>query len=176
MIVIALLILPVLIVEYGLGDRIGAHPWLRLLLHFSTGLIWFAFATEFIVMAGVSRSKLRYCGQHWLDLAIIILPAISFLRSLRAVRRSGSRGWRDSNTSPGSAASFACGVCSCAAMRALLLLDVLSKVFGLAPEKRLQRLRERLQETEAEAGILRQEISDLERLIAGRDETDPRPG
>jgi len=176
MIVIALLILPVLIVEYGLGERIGAHPWLRLLLHLGTGLIWFAFATEFIVMAGVSRNKLRYCGQHWLDIAIIILPAISFLRSLRAVRAARlARLARLQHLAKLSRVFRLRGLLM-RAMRALLLLDILSKVLRLGPEKRLQRLRERLLEIEAEAGIVRSEIACLENLIAGRDGTDPRPG
>jgi voltage-gated potassium channel len=86
MIVIALMILPILLVEFGLKEHVAERTWLRVLLHVSTGTIWFAFAFEFIVMCSVAPKKLQYCKKHWLDLAIILLPLLSFLRSLRVLR------------------------------------------------------------------------------------------
>ncbi len=50
--------------------------------------IWFAFATEFLIMVSISRRKLEYLKKHWIDLAIILLPLLSFLRSLRVLRLS----------------------------------------------------------------------------------------
>ena len=86
MIFIALTILPVLLVDVGMKHQVMAHSWLQILLHVSMGLIWFAFAAEFIVMVSVARRKFQYCKGHWLDIAIILLPIISFLRSLRIIR------------------------------------------------------------------------------------------
>ena len=78
MIVIALMILPVLIVEYFWGDSLkqSEHVWTLILLDSCTVVIWVAFATEFIVMCAVAESKFVYCKSHWLDLAIILLPLI----------------------------------------------------------------------------------------------------
>ncbi len=86
MLIIALMILPVLLVEFAMVDQVASRVWLQVVLGVSTGLIWFAFAAEFIVMVTMADKKLRYCKQHWLDLAIILLPLISFLRSLREAR------------------------------------------------------------------------------------------
>ena len=86
MILIALAILPVLLIEFGMRHQVAAHRWLQITLHVSLGVIWFAFAAEFIVMLSVADKKLRYCKGHWIDIAIILLPFVSFLRSLRIVR------------------------------------------------------------------------------------------
>ncbi|MCA9195208.1 MAG: hypothetical protein KDB03_25725, partial [Planctomycetales bacterium] len=86
MIGIALLILPILGLQWRFGEQIINYPTLRIALHIATGVIWFAFATEFIVMVSVTSNKWQYCKKHWLDLVIILLPLISFLRSLRLLR------------------------------------------------------------------------------------------
>jgi hypothetical protein len=57
MIWIALLILPVLGLQAVFQEKIADYPGLRLALHFGAGLIWFAFATEFIVMVSVADKK-----------------------------------------------------------------------------------------------------------------------
>jgi hypothetical protein len=41
-------------------------------------------------MISVAPRRLEYCKKHWLDLAIILLPLISFLRSLRCFVLRGS--------------------------------------------------------------------------------------
>ena len=173
MIVIALLILPVLIVEYSMGEHRGlplAAP--ASALQHGSHLVR--------VCDGVHRDGKRVpqqaplLWQHWLDLAIIILPAISFLRSLRRAPVRLAVGQTPTSGQDQSRLSLAGSDHAC--VRALLLLDVLSKILRLGPEKQLSRLRERLQEIEAEAGVVRGEIANLERLIACRDDTGPRPG
>ena len=74
MILIALMIMPVLIVEFFMKSQVAQYGWLRMLLHVSTGVIWFAFAGEFILMVSVAEKKVAYCKKHWIDLAIILLP------------------------------------------------------------------------------------------------------
>ena len=49
-------------------------------------LIWTAFALEFTVMIAVVDRKLKYCWQHWIDILVIVLPLVAFLRSLRLAR------------------------------------------------------------------------------------------
>lgn len=88
MIVIALLIIPVLLIEWKLYDEVSAYLntdlsfWLDIVQAF----IWMAFAFEFILMFSISTDKLEYTKQNWIDLLIILLPFISFIRSMRIIK------------------------------------------------------------------------------------------
>ena len=62
------------------------YLWLRLALHVSTGLIWIAFSVGFIIRVSATHRKLVYIKKNWIDLAIVLLPLTSFLRSLRVIR------------------------------------------------------------------------------------------
>ncbi|GEM_PF-762428 len=134
MIGFALMILPILAVEHYLPKQV--HPdknlWLVILLDVSTAVIWVAFTTEFIVMASAAEEKFTYCWQHWLDLAIILLPLISFARALRLGRLGNmSRLYRLRGL-------------ALRAFRAVLLLDVFKRLLLLRPERRLARLQRSL--------------------------------
>lgn len=168
MIVIALMILPVLLVEFTLEEQVATHVGLRALLHVSTGVIWFAFAVEFLVMIAVAEKKIRYCRQHWLDLAIILLPLISFLRSLRVVRATRLARLARVEQLTRMGRLYRVRGLAMRGFRALLLLELLQRMFRIAPEKRLARLRERLQENEQEAAELCREIAATEKIIATR--------
>ena len=108
-------------------------------------------------MCAVADSKLAYCKSHWLDLAIIFLPLISFARALRVARlaRLGrmSRLYRLRGL-------------AIRAFRALLLLDVIARVIGRTPEKEVKRLRALAAAKEAELDDLRKDIAKLEARIA----------
>ena len=148
------MILPVLLVEFAMVEQVASHVWLQVVLGVSTGLIWFAFAAEFIVMVTMADKKLRYCKQHWLDLAIILLPLISFLRSLRVVRV---------------ARAAVCGVqqltrmgrvyrlrgLAMRAFRGVLLLELVNLAPRVKPERRIRALRGLLEEKEREVVGLR---------------------
>jgi len=162
MIVIALMILPVLIVEFFWSGSLkqGEHVWTLVLLDSCTVVIWVAFATEFIVMCAVAESKFAYCKTHWLDLAIILLPMISFARALRFARlaRLGRLG-RMSRL-------YRLRGLAIRAFRALLLLDVIARLIHRSPQKQLNKLLAILAEKEAEVADVRKEIARLEMLIA----------
>jgi hypothetical protein len=172
MIIIALMILPVLLVEFTLEEQISVHLGLRVLLHVSTGLIWFAFAVEFVVMIAVADKKLRYCGQHWLDLVIILLPLVSFLRSLRIVRATRVARLARIEQLTRMTRLYRVRGLAVRGFRALLLLGLLQRLFHETPEKRLERLGERLREHEQEAEELRREIAALEAALATRRKTE----
>ena len=155
MIIIALMILPVLLVEFRLQEQVAAHLWLRLLLHVSTGLIWFAFAAEFIVMVSVAEKKLRYCREHWLDLAIILLPLISFLRSLRIVRATRLARMAKVQQLTKMSRLYRLRGLAMRGFRALLMLKLLNRLLGISPEKRLRKYQEQLREKEKEIAALR---------------------
>lgn len=165
MVLIALAILPVLLVEVGMSDVVTQKPWLQTLLHISMGLIWFAFAVEFIIMVSVAEKKLRYCREHWLDLAIILLPLISFLRTLRVVRATRLARLAKLQQLSKMGRLYRLRGLALRALRAVLLFGLLNRLLRITPEKRLRQLREQLAEKEHEIEDLQTMIADLERQV-----------
>lgn len=86
MIVLTLLVIPVLVAELGFGETLDHHPRLAAAVHFLTSLIWLGFAAEFIWMVSATPEKMTYCLRHWVNLLIILLPLVAFLRFLRLFR------------------------------------------------------------------------------------------
>lgn len=155
---IAVLILPVLGIEFFLKDQVSEYSALRFGLHFSTGLIWFAFTAEFIVMISAAENRLDYCKKHWLDLAIILLPLISFLRSLQIVRASRLAKLTKVQQLSKMFRVYRLRGVSTKALRALLLLEVAKRLLQPKPAKHLVRLR-------AEHRRLSREMKELEAMI-----------
>jgi hypothetical protein len=163
MIFFALLVLPLLAVEFWEAERIRAEPVLAWWLDVGTGVIWLAFAVELILMVAVTDRKWRYCLLHWVDVVIVLLPVVEILPLMRLLRvgrilrleqllRWGrlarlkalfSHGWR-----------------------AFLVLQIVQRLVGVSPERRLKRLRELLQAKEEEVAELRQEIREFEARLA----------
>ncbi|EMI45627.1 hypothetical protein [Rhodopirellula sp. SWK7] len=166
MIGIALLILPVLIVEFLLKDQVARYQWLRVSLHIGTGVIWFAFAAEFILMVSIAEKKLDYIRRHWVDLAIIALPFFSFLRSMQAMRGTRIAKLAKLPQLTKLARAYRLRGTVLKAFRALVLLDVSARLFRKTPEKQLDRLRAELAVTQREARLIRLLIARLEREVA----------
>jgi voltage-gated potassium channel len=174
MILIALMILPILLVEYCLQDHIAEHRWLRILLHVSTGTIWFAFSLEFILMWSVAERKLQYCREHWLDIVIILLPLISFLRSLRLVRATRlARLAKVQHLTKISRVYHLRGL-TIKGLRAALLFDVLNRLVGTSPEKQLHALQYQLRHRKREVESLQRRIAELEHIVAERQQLGTR--
>ena len=162
MIFIALLILPVLVLQFFYAQQVAEYPWLRFVLHFSAGLIWFCFALEYIVMISVAQSKLKYCKRHWLDLLIIVLPLVSFLRTLQSLRAAKLLKAAKLQQLARLIRVYRLRGLSMRGFRALLLLEVVHRVLPTATEKRLARLKDDLEEKEHEIEDLRKQIAALE--------------
>lgn len=158
MIWIALLILPVLGIQFYFKERILDYPMLRFVLHFGTGLIWFAFACEFIVMVSVTQKKLAYCLKHWLDLAIILLPLISFLRTARILRATRLAKIGKLQQVTRLVRMYRLRGVAMRALRAMMLLEVLNRLLRTKPERRLAQLEEQYEEKQRELEHLRQKI------------------
>ncbi len=88
MIIIALLIIPVLLIEWKFYEPVEAYlnTDLSFILDMTQAFIWLAFAYEFILMLAISREKLDYALKNWVDLLIIFLPFIAFIRTLRIIK------------------------------------------------------------------------------------------
>ncbi len=163
MLVIALLILPILAIEFIFKGAIQQYFWLRLLLHIATGFIWFAFALEFIIMISATEKKLAYIKKNWIDLAIILIPLVSFLRTLRVLRiaklakiqkiaRLG-RVYRVRSLGT-------------KALRAIMMFGFVNRLLRITPQKRLNKLREQHHERMQELTELEEEIAAVEQDIA----------
>jgi len=88
MIVIALLIIPVLLVEWRYYDEVSAYldTDLSFVLDMVQAFIWMAFAFEFILMFSITNEKIEYIKNNWIDVLIILLPFIAFIRTLRLIK------------------------------------------------------------------------------------------
>ena len=165
MIAIALLILPVLVIEFFFKTQVARHEWLRLALHISTGVIWFAFALEFILMVSVADKKLTYIRTNWIDLAIILLPLLSFMRSLSLLRSTKLAKLLRVSKLTRLASIYRMRATAVKALRALILWEVLERLLRTDPNKHAEKLREELAQRELELRILRREIYRAEQRI-----------
>lgn len=171
MLCIGLLILPVLLGELIYAKRMHEHPGIAAGLDVATRLIWFAFALEFIVMMAVTPRKLEYAIRHWVDLVIILLPFVAFLRSLQVLRAGQLlKAQRMSQL----ARTYRLRGVAVKLLQAFLLLRVLEGVSERAAKRRIVNLREQIKrrETEiedmtADLRILRKELAERKRKKRG---------
>ena len=84
MIVLALLVLPLLLIEF----HHVPEGWLAWTVDIGFGLIWLAFLVEFIIKIAIAESRVEYIKQNWLDVIIIILPLLRPLRLGSAAART----------------------------------------------------------------------------------------
>ena len=162
MLAIALLILPILLLEFGFKTLVADHAWLRMLIHVATGFIWFAFATEFILMMSATDKKLRYIKKNWLDLAIILLPLISFLRGIRVLRLAKLAKVQQLAKMGRIYRMRGLGM---KLFRALLLFEVVNRVLRITPEKQLSKLETLREEHLEELDEMDAEIAELKTMI-----------
>lgn len=160
MLAVAVLVLPVILAEFLLHERMETDLLLARSVQFGTAVIWWSFTVEFVLMVSITDKKLDYCKRHWLDLAIILLPFLFFLRALRLGQLL-----RLQNLSKTARVYKLRGV-AMRTYRALLLLEFVSRLLQGSPERRLARLKERLEEHEAHGQALRAEIAELEAEIS----------
>ncbi len=159
MIAIAILVLPVILVEFLLADRLQHDLWLARITRFATALIWWSFTIEFVLMVSITPKKLDYCKKHWLDLAVILLPFLFFLRALRLGQLL-----RLQNLSKTARIYKLRGV-AMRTYRALLLIGFVRRLLQGTPERRLKTLRQRLADHEEQIAALQTEIAEIEAAL-----------
>ncbi|HSG71127.1 MAG TPA: hypothetical protein VLA12_11970 [Planctomycetaceae bacterium] len=166
MIFVAILILPVIGIEYAYESEIRANPIYSLGVNLATSLIWLAFTVEFVVVMSLHQKKLRYCKEHWLDLVIILLPLIAFLRAVRLARLA--RLHQLSKT----ARIYRIRGMLIKLQRAVMMMSIVKRILHARPEARLKSLEEKLREKTAEISLIRGEIDELQRIIELRKERE----
>lgn len=163
MLFIAFLILPILLIEYGLHSLVEEKAWIRMALHLSTGFIWCAFTVEFLIMINATDKRLRYVKKHWIDLAIILLPLISFLRSFRVLRLSKLAKVQKLAKM---GRVFRVRGLLMKVLRAMMMLGFINRLLRITPEKRLKKLQEEYQDRLEELQEIKQDIETLTVQIA----------
>lgn len=163
MVVVALLVLPFLAIEYFWLEDVRAGFFLSLVLDVGTSVIWLAFALELIVMASVAESSLDYCLRHWIDVAVVLFSLVDFLPILRLLRLTSLLELQQ--VSRLSRLYRLRGLLS-RVWRAILLLEIIQRLFSHYRENRLLRLKRLLATRQEEVAHLGNEIAELENLLA----------
>jgi len=161
MILIAVAVLPLLVIEFGWQKVVEENSNYRFALNLGTALIWAAFTLEFIVMIAIVKKRVRYCKEHWIDIAIICIPLIAWARLLRLGRLLRL------NHVVRAGRVYRLRGLLIKTYQAVLLLEFLRDRFG-NPEKRLVRLEEHLTEKEKELEELKLKIAHVQRLAETR--------
>jgi voltage-gated potassium channel len=166
MIVFALLILPVLGLEYFQAEEIRENPGLALALHVGVAVIWVAFAVEFVLLASAAPHPLTYAQEKWLDLAIVVLPMLEFALSrwvdaapLARLLRLG-RALSPEQIS-GMQRMYRLRGLAMKGWQAFLILGGLGRLIGDADRKRLKEIEDRIAALEDELVGLRKEAAEL---------------
>jgi len=157
MIIIALLVLPVVIMELFWAELIIDSPRLTFVLETATIWIWMAFVFEFVVMISVVDHKLAYCRKNWIDLAIVLLPLLSFMRAARL-----GTAMQIKQLSRTARVYRVRGV-ALRTWRAFVTLDVLDMILRRDPSYRMEKLEEEISEKTDELDYLKSELSRLKR-------------
>ena len=143
-------------------------PAVRFATRIGEALVWTAFALEFAVMIAVVDRKLKYCVKHWIDMLVIVLPLLAFLRSLqlaRLVRLHQIGKFTRLYRLRGSVVR---------AQRGAVVASVVERGLCRNPQRQLARLQDALAEKERDLETLRGQIRDLEREVERQAEASRR--
>ena len=164
MLLITLLILPVIGAETLFKAELQQSPTLMLIVYLLTALIWVAFAFEFILLVSVAERKVEFCKANWLNIVIILLPLVAFLRTLRLFRFL-----RLANAGKLMRAYRLRGLMT-RAVRLALIFSLLERIKQRNPEKYRLHLEEKIREKEAELEDLKAKLRHIESLPAKLDQ------
>ena len=158
---ITLLVLPLLGLELMLGTWLERHLWAAVIVHTLTAIIWIAFALEFIIMLSLAGKKLAYCKQHWVNLAIILLPLCAFLRAFRILRLGKFGKLLRAYRMRGIVARTT---------RLAMVFNLIERLMERNPEKYLLALEDKVLEKKTEIQALEEKMNDLRERIAKEQE------
>ena len=162
MIAVALLVLPIIGIEYFYQDLVTTNGTWRLAINLSEAFIWASFTFEFVLMVMIVRAKIAYARKHWIDLAVILLPMLAFMRMLRL--SSVVRFNQISRT----AKVFRLRGLAMRLWRAFVALEIIEMLIYRNPELRLERLKQKFEMKMEEVAYLRVDIQRLKERVAKR--------
>lgn len=169
MIVIGLMVLPALALEFIYKDELAERPAIALSLDIGLRLIWLAFAMELVIMLAASRSRFAYARNHWVDVAIVVVPLISFLRVLRVLRLGSMvRASRLATM----ARTYRLRGLAMRLMRAVLLLRVLERMSHRATRARIRMLEGSIEKHHRQIEEAEEEIAELQQHLEQREKAE----
>lgn len=154
MIVIALLVLPVVVIEFFYDEMITDRQ--RFAIDTCSGFIWMAFVFEFVVMLSVVKRRLRYCKQNWIDVAIVLLPLVSFMGAARLGRLVKLKQLTRT------AKIYRMRGLIIRSWRAVVVLDVIDALLRRDTDRRIEKLQNQIQEKQHEIDQLRNQMKRLQ--------------
>lgn len=160
MIAVALLVLPLIGMEYFYQDTVAKSEGWQLVISISEAFIWASFTFEFVLMVMIVRAKVAYARKHWIDLAVILLPMLAFMRMLRL--SSALRLNQISRT----AKVFRLRGLAMRLWRAFVALEIIEMLIYRNPELRLERLEQKFEMKMEEIAFLRVDIQRLKERVA----------
>ncbi|MBI1248931.1 hypothetical protein GC197_13955 [bacterium] len=159
MILIAVAILPLLALEFVWTSQMEIHPWLRVTVETGYSITWLAFTMEFIVMVSIVDKKIEYLKKHWVDLLIVCLPLVAFLRVFRMTQllrlQQVTRVTR----------IYRMRGLAVRVWRGLLAMDVISRLLRVSPETKIEAMRQLIEEKQREIEKLEEEIEELQATL-----------
>ena len=161
MLIVTLLVLPLLVVDFlAFKGYIERTSTFRFLSAIGETIIWVAFTVEFVVMCSLSKKKINYCKENWIDLVVILLPLFAFLRFLRLSRLSRlTRFTRAVNVYRFRGATVRL-------RRGIMVLEMVNRFLRPQSEKRLLKLQDEYEEKREELENLEAEIQALKHALA----------
>lgn len=157
MLIATALIVPVLIVDFGFSSAVEQSRALQVTLAVLMSLIWFSFALEFVIMVSLAPKKLGYCKKHWINIVIIILPLVAFLRSLQLFRFL-----RMTQAGKLVRAYRLRGLIS-RSLKIALALNLIERAMSFNPDRYAASLEDKIAEKEEELAVLREKLGQLKR-------------
>ncbi len=162
MIAVALMVLPIIIVEFFYRDFVDRNLAWRVVMAIAEAFIWAAFTFEFVLMIKVVRAKIAYARKHWIDLAVILLPMLAFMRMMRL----GSVG--RINQLSRTAKVFRLRGLAMRLWRAFVALEIIEMLLYRNPELRLEKLQQKFEMKMEEVSYLKEDIQRLRTRVAER--------
>lgn len=164
MLFIAFMILPILAVELFWWEYVNLYPGLKLFLDLGTATIWFAFTVEFIVMSALAENKLFYIAKHWINLLIILVPFLAFMRGLQFMRllRLGKFGK--------ALKVYRLRGLGLRAWQGMVALGLMERIMLRDSKARLRHLQGQVEEKERQLSILKKRVQAMEEELAARKE------
>lgn len=152
MIIIALCVLPVVGAEFLYADQIESKSALRVFINSCGATIWAAFVFEFVVMVSTVEKRLRYCKQNWIDLAVVLLPLVSFMGAARLGRLLKLKQLTRT------AKIYRMRGLALKSWKAIVVLDVIDALLRRDPKQRVEKIESQILEKQQEIEHLRSEI------------------
>lgn len=162
MVIIAILVVPIVAIEMLATEWLDESLVARRGLEILTAVIWTAFTLEFILLISVTPKKLKYVMRHWLEILVIALPLLAFLRTARLGRLA-----RLKDLSKTVRAYRTRGLYH-RWWRAIVALELLDRVQKLDLDSYLASLEDQYEEKSEELSRLEQKLEQTRTEIAAR--------